>query len=181
MNNEEDFKRSMVEKLPILTRYARKLTRSVDEGDDLIQSTIARALTKRHLFAIDSNMRSWLFSIMHNEYVTVIRRNVIRGLPQDLEHNNKLELGIKPSQEDALRMRDMQRALERLNPLTRKIILMVGRDGFSYRRVAELLNMPEGTVRPRLSRGRETLRRLMGEEPRRYGQKTIIAQTQQVQ
>jgi RNA polymerase sigma-70 factor, ECF subfamily len=65
---------SLVEhEIPRLCRYARALTRAADRADDLVQDTLVRALTKGHLWQPGTDIRAWLFTIMHNQYINTVR------------------------------------------------------------------------------------------------------------
>ena len=69
----DDFDRRVVEETPRLLRYARSLTRNADSADDLVQDTLVRALAKRVLWQEGTDLRAWLFTIMHNTHVNRIR------------------------------------------------------------------------------------------------------------
>src|SRR5207245_453766 len=75
-----------------------------------------------------------------------------------------------PHQGNRLELRDLERAITKLPEEQRSVILLVGLEGMSYEEVAEVLDVPVGTVRSRLSRGREALRRLMGIVPDRQAE-----------
>jgi RNA polymerase sigma-70 factor (ECF subfamily) len=132
------------QEIPRLRRYARALTRASDRADDLVQDTLLRALTKLHLWQPGTDIRAWLFTIMHHQYVNTVRRQLV----------------------------ELDRALAQLSAEQREVLLLVGLEGMDYESVAQILNVPIGTVRSRLSRGRERLRELMGRdrEPQSAGE-----------
>ncbi|HVJ53315.1 MAG TPA: sigma-70 family RNA polymerase sigma factor [Aliidongia sp.] len=159
--------------IPRLRRYARALTRDVSGADDLVQDCLSRALAKVHLWQEGTDLRAWLFTILHNQYVNHVRRAVREGSSVAL-NESEINLTTAPAQGKKLEIRDMERALGMLPEEQRTVILLVGLEGMRYEEVAEILGVPVGTVRSRLSRGRETLRQLMditvmadGETPRR--------------
>jgi RNA polymerase sigma-70 factor, ECF subfamily len=159
-----DFGRMVEAEIPRLRRYARALTRDVVRADDLIQSCLTRAVAKQHLWQYGTDLRAWLFTIMHNQHVNDVRRGVREGNPVELEQAPML---TAPSNAiPRLELRDLERALAKLAHEQREVILLVGLEGMRYDQVAEILNVPIGTVRSRLSRGRDQLRRLMGMEER---------------
>jgi len=158
--------RSIEAEIPRLRRYARALTRDTAVTDDLVQDCLTRALGKLHLWQEGTDLRAWLFTILHNQYVNQVRRAIREGAPVGLSETEPM-LTQAPHQGKRLQLRDLDRALARLPGEQRSVILLVGLEGMRYEEVAAVLDVPIGTVRSRLSRGRETLRRLMGIVPDR--------------
>ncbi len=161
--------RSIEAEIPRLRRYARALTRDVAAADDLVQDCLARALGKLHLWQEGTDLRAWLFTILHNQYVNRVRRAVREGTSVGLSETEPM-LTRPPHQAKRLELRDLERAIARLPAEQRSVILLVGLEGMRYEEVAEVLDVPVGTVRSRLSRGRETLRRLIGIVPDRQAE-----------
>src|SRR5437773_10920756 len=155
-----DFARLLEEQIPRLRRYARALTRDSIRADDLVQNCLVRAIAKQHLWEQGTNLRAWLFTIMHNQHVNHVRHSVREGITVDLE--DALTMTAEPVATTRLELRDLERALGKLPTEQREVILLVGLEGMAYEEVAEVLGVPVGTVRSRLSRGRDALRRLMG-------------------
>ena len=153
---------SLVEReIPRLRRYARALTRSADRADDLVQETLLRAISKSHLWQTGTDVRAWLFTIMHNHYVNMVRRAIRDETTVDIEQiSSSLVAVTDPT--SSRQLREVEQALGRLPGEQREVILLVGLEGMSYQTAAEVLSVPVGTVRSRLSRGRDALRRLMG-------------------
>ena len=147
--------------IPRLRRYARALTRDVVSADDLVQDCLTRALGKLHLWQDGSDLRAWLFTILHNQYVNHIRRAVREGAAVALNETEPM-LSRAPQQGKRLELRDLERAINQLPEEQRSVILLVGLEGMRYEEVAAVLDVPVGTIRSRLSRGREALRRLTG-------------------
>jgi RNA polymerase sigma-70 factor (ECF subfamily) len=147
--------------IPRLRRYARALTRDVGAADDLVQDCLVRALDKLHLWQEGTDLRAWLFTILHNQYVNRVRRAVREGIAVGLSESEPL-LTRAPHQGKRLELRDLERAIAKLPEEQRAVVLLVGLEGMRYEDVAAVLNVPVGTVRSRLSRGREALRRLVG-------------------
>lgn len=146
--------------IPALKRYARSLTRDADEADDIVQTCLERAIRRFELFQRGTNLRSWLFTIMHNEFISGIRRRGRRGTSVRLDDWHG-ELRVDGRQEAALEMRDLTRAFKSLPGRDRQILYMVGVEGRSYENTAELLKLRTGTVKSRLFRAREKLRACM--------------------
>ena len=149
--------------IPRLRRYARALTRDAARADDLVQSCLVRALTKQHLWREGTDLRAWLFTILHNLHVNEVRRSARDGAAVPVE-DVAMALPVKESASDCLRLRDLDRALGRLPEEQRQIVLLAGLEGMRYEQIAEILDIPIGTVRSRLSRGREMLRVLIGKD-----------------
>ena len=146
--------------IPRLRRYARALTRSTAKADDLVQSSLVRALEKQHLWQPGSNLRAWLFTILHNQHVNDVRHSLRQGSlgpTEDAEPVSRVE----PVADASLQLRDLQRAIDTLSHEQREVLLLVGLEGMRYEQVAIILDIPVGTVRSRLSRARSTLRLLM--------------------
>jgi RNA polymerase sigma-70 factor, ECF subfamily len=147
--------------IPRLRRYARALTRDAVRADDLVQSCLMRAVSKQHLWQPGTDLRAWLFTILHNQHVNDVRRSVREGVQVAVE-DIAPALTAAPTALAALELRDLQRALTKLPEEQRQVILLVGLEGMRYEEVAGILGVPVGTVRSRLSRGRDLLRKLMG-------------------
>ena len=155
-----DFGRMVEEHIPRLRRYARALTRDVSRADDLVQDCLARAVAKQKLFQPGTDLRAWLFTLLHNQYVNEVRRSSNQGAQIGLDEAPAcpIESNTMPS----LELRDLRRAMAKVPAEQRQVILLVGLEGMAYEEVARILNVPVGTVRSRLSRGRDLLRFLMG-------------------
>jgi RNA polymerase sigma-70 factor (ECF subfamily) len=156
-----DIYRRIEEEIPRLRRYARALTRDVTAADDLVQDCLARALSKVHLWQEGTDLRAWLFTILHNQYVNHVRRAVREGTAVGLSETEPM-LTSQPNQTKRLELRDLERAIAKLPEEQRAVLLLVGLEGMRYEEVAIVLDVPVGTIRSRLSRGREMLRQLMG-------------------
>jgi RNA polymerase sigma-70 factor, ECF subfamily len=155
-----DFNHLLEEQIPRLRRYARALTRNIERADDLVQDTLVRAIAKQHLWQAGTNLRAWLFTLMHNQNVNNVRRGVHQGQNIDVEvMSNVLAATTDPTA--SRQLYELNRALSQLAQEQRQTILLVGLEEFSYEETAAILNVPVGTVRSRLSRGRDQLRRLM--------------------
>jgi len=156
-----DFCRQLEEQIPRLRRYARALTRDSSRADDLVQSCLMRALAKSHLWQPGTDLRAWLFTILHNQHVNDVRRALREGSTIPVEDAAPL-MTAPASQDASLQLRDLDRAMAQLAEEQRQVLLLVGLEGMRYDEVARVLQIPVGTVRSRLSRGREALRQLMG-------------------
>ena len=157
-----DFARLLQNEIPRLRRYARALTRDAARADDLVQSCLVRAIAKKHRWEPGTDLRAWLFTILHNQNVNEVRRSVREGVVVAVPVEDVAPmLTVAPRAGASLQLRDLERAIKLLPEEQRQVILLVGLEGMRYEEVAAVLDIPIGTVRSRLSRGREMLRRLM--------------------
>lgn len=152
--------------LPRLRRYARALTFSREAADDLTQDALERAWAKRSQWQAGSDLRAWLFTIMHSVFVSGLRRaRPVDSLDQ-LEESGHLPLqSAATSAEGGIVLAELAAALARLPDEQREVLLLVGLEQFSYAEAAGVLGVPVGTVMSRLSRGRERLRQLLEQGP----------------
>lgn len=148
------------EQIPRLRRYARALTGDRNRADDLVQDTLERAWEKLAMWRQGSDIRAWMFTIMHNIFINQIRQNASAQTFVPLAED-ALEVPIRATQSDNLEMHDLMSAIYRLPEEFRTVVLLVGLEQLRYEEVATVLGVPIGTVMSRLSRGREKLRVLM--------------------
>jgi RNA polymerase sigma-70 factor, ECF subfamily len=151
-----------VEQIPHLRRYARALLRDRDAAEDLLQDVLARAWSRLHLWQAGTNMRTWLFAIMHNLHANFVRSASRRPAAVELEPQ-LARLGEPARQFEDMELAVLERALGDLPPDQRAAVLLVGLEGLSYQEAADVLGIPIGTVMSRLHRGRERLRRLLAD------------------
>lgn len=142
--------------IPQLRRYARGLCAHPAQADDLVQDTLARAWEKHSLWQRRSDVRAWMFGIMHNLFIDQLRSQ--RSRPEDPAGDDLPEVADRARQHDRLEVRDLDRVLQRLPAELREVLLLVGVEELSYREVAVVLGVPIGTVMSRLSRARERFR-----------------------
>ena len=147
--------------IPHLRRYARALRRDATAADDLVQDCLERAVSKFHLFREGTNLRAWLFTILHNLHVNAVRRQSRQPDNVTLDESNTRKAAAANRPDDRLIIRDLGRALEKLAEEQRDVLLLVGLEEMTYKEAAEILDVPIGTVMSRLARGRERLWRLM--------------------
>jgi len=153
---------ALVAHIPSLRRYARALTGDAWAADDLVQDTLERACDKWRLWQAGTDLRAWLFTLMHNLFANQLRRAAPQA-PLDID-----ELAhALPAPESAHERRiDLQRCVLLLPAEQRAVLLLVALEDLSYDDVARILGVPAGTVMSRLSRARSRLRQLMeGDAP----------------
>src|SRR6185295_8885673 len=150
---------SLVGHIPDLRRYARSLTGDAWAADDLVQDTLERACERWQLWSAGSDLRAWLFTLMHNLFVDGARRAMRQGGQRvDLDEVAGELAAPAETPEHAL---DLQRCLLRLPPEQREVLLLVTLQDLRYEDVARITGVPMGTVMSRLSRARSRLRELM--------------------
>jgi RNA polymerase sigma-70 factor (ECF subfamily) len=150
----------IVDQIPALRRYARALTGDAWAADDLVQDTLERACNKWRLWAVGSDLRAWLFTVMHNLFVNQLRQpsRLAAGRMVDID-----ELGHElqaPNVNLGVAV-DLQRCLLRLPADQREVLLLVTMEDLSYAAVASITGVPIGTVMSRLSRARSRMQELM--------------------
>jgi RNA polymerase sigma-70 factor, ECF subfamily len=147
--------------IPRLRRYARTLTKDLSRSEDLLQSCLLRALEKGNLWEPGTDLRAWLFTILHNQHVNEIRRQVRENavVPIDAVAAN---LSAVASTEAALELQETEQAIADLPRDQREVIILAGHEGQCYEEMSKRLGVPVGTIRSRLSRGRTRLRQLIG-------------------
>lgn len=154
----------MVGQIPSLRRYAWALVADRTRADDLVQDCLERAWSLSHLFRGQEDIRVWLFTILHNLYVSSVRRQsrqpVIIPLMDHLEGPS-----VRPVQEISAEIADLDRALAGLSADQRAAVLLVGVEDMTYQEAATVLAIPVGTLMSRLHRGRKQLRALMADTP----------------
>lgn len=151
--------RSQVEHhLPGLRRYARVLTGDSWAADDLVQDTLERACRKWLLWRSGTDLRAWLFTVMHNVYLNQRRS----APPPQLLNLDDVEgsLAATPGQSPDTLI-DLERCLQRLPAEQRAVLLLVTVEDMAYAEVARVLQVPVGTVMSRLSRARSRMRECM--------------------
>lgn len=150
--------------LPRLEQYALRLTHNSAVADDLVQETIARGIENIHLWVQGTDLRAWLFTILHNQHVSDVRR-ALRYRTLVRSTYAARSAACPPRQVERLQLRDLERALARLPEAQRSVVLLIGLEAQHYETVATCLGIPVGTVRSRLFRGRLRLRQLTDGAP----------------
>ena len=153
---------AILTELPRLRRYARALVGDRAAADDLVQDTLERAWTRIAQWRVGSDLRAWLFSIMHNLRVDQLRRP---GLAIRAIDDADFAVPTRATQSDGLEVIDLEAALARLPEEQRAVLLLVALEELRYEDIAATLAIPVGTVMSRLSRGRERLRLILEDRP----------------
>lgn len=147
------------ELIPRMRRFAVSLTRNPTTADDLVQSSLEKALTAWSDKRPEGDLRAWLFAILYRQFLDAHRRS--RRYKRMLDFfTGASEDDYQPSVERTVVAQSTLQAFEGLNTEQRALLLWVSVEGLSYKEVAEILDVPIGTVMSRLSRARQALRQL---------------------
>lgn len=150
------FETELLAQVPRLRRYARALTGDATRADDLVQDCLERAWRRMRLWRRGTNLRAWLFTIMHNLFVNQVRGAARRGVEVPIEPDHAA--AVAPGQEASRLVDELDRGLATLPPEQREVLLLVALEGLTYEEVAAQLDVPLGTVMSRLYRARERMR-----------------------
>jgi RNA polymerase sigma-70 factor (ECF subfamily) len=168
----DNFGTQAVLAIPRLRRYARALTGDRLMAEELVQDTLERAWSKRRLWREGSDLRAWMFTIMHNVYVNQVRARVAQAvLPLDQE---AYDVPARGNSVDLLEIADIDAALRRLPLEQREVLLLVALEQLSYSEAADALGVPVGTVMSRLYRARERLRVMLDGAPLSAGVLKVV-------
>ncbi len=148
----------ILEHIPRLRRYARALVRDPDAADDLVQDTLERAANKLRLWRPGSDIRAWLFSVLHNVFINQSKKKYRPAVgldPQQLP-----EAVGEATRSELLEIAEVENALQGISAEQREVLLLVALEQMTYEEVAKTLSIPIGAVMSRLSHARDHLRRL---------------------
>jgi RNA polymerase sigma-70 factor, ECF subfamily len=162
----------IVEHIPRLRRYARALTGHPFRADDLVQDTLERAFAKWHLWRSGTNLRAWLFAVMHNVFINQLEAT--RHEREMLPLESAPEGQIGPNHDAKIGLSEIAVALELLPIEQREVLLLAVLEEMKYEEVARVLNVPIGTVMSRLSRARDRLHRILTGEVGRDSNLKVI-------
>ncbi len=167
-----EFKRLVEREARPLRHYAYQLTRNVEDTNDLVQETMLKAFTYQDKFEDGTNLKGWLYTIMKNTFINNYRRMVKRNTFIDQTDNDfyldSVTLSVKNEGESKFMMNDIERAIDEL-PMSLKKPFTMNFKGFKYHEIAEILNIPIGTVKTRIFVARRQLRQSLNHYGAMYG------------
>lgn len=169
----ERLEQGALEHIDALYRTALRMTRNAADAEDLVQETYLRAFRSLHQFTEGTNLRAWLFRILTNTYINEYRRRQRRPTNSSLDdieefylYDHLIESGVQPSVErpedivlSRLSVDRVISAIDELPEEFRQVVLLADVEGFSYRDIASIVEIPIGTVMSRLYRARRRLQR----------------------
>ena len=177
MADQADFERDAMQFTRQLYSAAMRMTRNPSDAEDLVQETYLKAYRAYHTFEEGTNLKAWLYRILTNTYINKYRKEARRPSEVDLGSVEDLYLyrriGSEESAEaarttedrvlDGLVESDIKKAVEDLPENFRLPVLLADLEGFSYKEIAEILDVPIGTVMSRLHRGRKAMQKSLWE------------------
>lgn len=149
----------IVTHLKPMRAFALSLTRDVARADDLVQDTVVKAWTNIDKFAVGTNMRAWLFTILRNTFYSE-RRKAKREVA-DVDGAMTERMSEKPAHDGRLALTDFRRAFDQLPAEQREALILVGAQGFAYEEAARMCGCAVGTVKSRANRGRKRLAEML--------------------
>lgn len=157
------------EVLPAMRRFARGLAGREDLADDLVQDALAKALSNYDRFEQGTNLKAWLFRIIRNTHIDEMRKVQRRGTHIDVDDEEVVQIGVPGSQLSSVELVEFRRAFAKLSDEDREVLLLIGMEGHTYEEASEMIDVPVGTVKSRLSRARDRLRATMSAPARDRG------------
>jgi len=154
-SSDKAFEAELVALIPHLRAFGRTLSGSSTQGDDLAQDALARALAHRAKFQMGTNMKAWTFMILRNLFYSERRRSW-RSTALDPEVAERTLVSAETAS-STLELDEVRRALALLPVEQREALVLVGAAGCSYEEVSDITGAPVGTVKSRVSRGRDRL------------------------
>jgi RNA polymerase sigma-70 factor (ECF subfamily) len=183
VTTREDFTHDAMQHAPQLFSTAMRMTRNRSDAEDLVQETFIKAWRSFATYQQGTNLRAWLFRIMTNTYIN--KYNAQQRKPTETELDDVEELflykrlgavdqsQLSQSTEDQMLSLftddEVKKALEELPEQFRIPVLMSDVEGFSYKEIAEILEIPLGTVMSRLHRGRKAMQKMLYEYAKKRG------------
>ncbi len=149
------FEDAVIVLIPAIRAFARSLTRSQSDVDDLVQETLARAWRYQASYEPGSNLKSWLYKILQNHFYTSSSRD--RTIIQDSDGYWAARQAVPAAQEWRLQYSDILEAMQKLPPDSREALALLVEEGCSYEEAAELAHCPVGTFKSRVKRARDRL------------------------
>ena len=150
--------------LPRLRRFARSITYNAEDGDDLVQVAVERALNRSEQWEAGTRLDSWIFRIMKNAWIDEVRSRIRRDQLFTAEESGE-HVGDNSAEAHQQRLA-IQKAISLLSADHRIVIGLVLVDGMPYKEAAEVLEIPMGTLTSRLARAREALQGLLSDQAR---------------
>jgi RNA polymerase sigma factor (sigma-70 family) len=165
MDQSSSFESELAALLPRLRRFAHGLSRNPADADDLTQATIERALRSRDQWQQGTRLDSWSYRIMRNLWIDTARSKARRDVHEAPEEDG-VNVGEDPrgAMDAAVDLKRIMAAMAKLPDEQREIVALILVEGFGYREVSEMLDLPIGTVSSRLVRGRTALLAMVGEQ-----------------
>ncbi len=157
------FRDGIIEHAPSLRAFAHTFVKDSARAEDLAQETLLKAWANRERFTEGTNLRAWLFTILRNTFYSEVRKR--KREVEDVDDLLAANLSTPAAQEHAMAIRDFREALAQLPDDQREALILVGAAGFAYEEAATICECAVGTIKSRVSRARNRIAELMGDEP----------------
>jgi RNA polymerase sigma-70 factor (ECF subfamily) len=170
---QEDFRKEMLPHLEALYNFALHLANDHDDAEDLVQDTMVKAFRFFSSYEKGTNAKAWLYRILKNSFINRYRKVSKQPVQVDFEEISAFYESVRSEQSETTDMQELMyremlgdeisKALEKLPEDFRSVVILCDIDGFTYEEIANMLDVPIGTIRSRLHRGRNLLRSLLNE------------------
>lgn len=179
LQKQSDFESEMLPHLDAIYNFALKLTAEPNDAEDLVQETIVKAFRFFSSYEKGTNAKAWLFRILKNSYINIYRKKSRQPNQVDYDEVEAYYETIRSEQKDTTDLEDLMyremmddditKALADLPEDFRTVVLLCDIEGFTYEEIANMLDVPIGTIRSRLHRGRNLLRDQLTEYAEKRG------------
>jgi RNA polymerase sigma-70 factor (ECF subfamily) len=164
-----ELRETILDQIPALRRYSLALVRDRDSAADLVQDALVRAIRAEHQWQPGTNLRAWLFTILHNVFAGDRRQYARRPVAVSIDAE-AWHLAQPSNQVSRVALGELDRAIATLPEHQRMTLLLVALEGMAYAEAAQIMGVPVGTIRSRLSRARRSLQQLLaGDDDLRDG------------
>jgi len=162
----DDFTQDLIDFLPNLRRFAISLCQSRDLADELVQVTAEKAFAARDGFDPATRLDAWLFRIMRNAWIDMIRRRKTQGTQIDIDDMPDARV-VDGAQtvETSLMLKSARQAMAALPREQREVMMLICVEEMTYNETADILDLPIGTIMSRLSRARIAIAENLGINP----------------
>lgn len=179
VRKQEDFEEEIIPHLDAMYNFALRLTSDPNDAEDLVQDTIVKAFRFFNSYEKGTNAKAWLFRILKNSYINNYRRQSKQPNQVDYDEVSSFYETIRADRTDTSDLEDrmfrdlidddISKALDELPEDFRTVVLLCDVEGFTYEEIANMLDVPIGTIRSRLHRGRNLLKTQLMEYAERRG------------
>jgi RNA polymerase sigma-70 factor (ECF subfamily) len=152
-----------------LFRVAMFLKRNRDSADDLLQETMMQAFKSFHRYKMGTNCKAWLTTIMYNTHYKQLKKETRLKLVEDKDELIAKTIPFEASVPDRITDKDVLTALEKVPQHFKEVLVLSDVEGFAYKEIAAVMDLPIGTVMSRLHRGRKILRNELAVYARSFG------------
>lgn len=181
IQKQEDFEEEIVPHLDAMYNFALRLTSDPSDAEDLVQDTIVKAFRFFSSYEKGTNAKAWLFRILKNSYINNYRKQSKQPNQVDYDEVSEFYETIRADRTDTSDLEDkmfrelvdddISQALDELPEDFRTVVLLCDVEGFTYEEIANMLDVPIGTIRSRLHRGRNLLKAQLKEYAEKRGYK----------